>query len=68
MDKIEERLNLSGTMVYVMQLLKFLCTALALCHFIGTAYFFLAFCERYYLDEKDTWVDKMDYWEKPPLT
>lgn len=65
MDKIEERLNLTGNYVYFWQLGKLFCSALAMCHFVGTAYFFLAFCESYYLDEPNTWVDKIDYWDKP---
>ncbi|KRW99724.1 Cyclic nucleotide-binding protein [Pseudocohnilembus persalinus] len=66
LSKIEERMNLTGNMIYLWQLIKLMCTALALCHFVGTAYYFLAFCESYYLDYTDTWVDVIDFWDKPP--
>lgn len=43
-----------------------MCTSLALCHFVGVSYYFVAFCENYYLGEINTWVDKLNLWNKDP--
>lgn len=56
--KLEEKLNLSGNMVHIYELIKLLGNTLAMCHFVGTAYFFLAVCERDYLGETNTWIQK----------
>lgn len=62
-DKIEERMNLTGNMVYAWRLSKLMSSALALCHFVGTAYFFLAFMEKYYLNDNNNWVDLKGFWD-----
>lgn len=56
-------MNLTGNMVYAWRLSKLMSSALALCHFVGTAYFFLAFMEKYYLNDNNNWVDLKGFWD-----
>lgn len=54
--KLEEKLNLSGSMVHIYTLIKLMGNSLAMCHVVGTAYYFLAVCERDYLNETESWI------------
>lgn len=44
-DKLEEKMNLSGNTVHFYELVKLLGNTIALCHVVGTGYYFLARCE-----------------------
>lgn len=54
--KLEEKWSFSGNAQHFYELIKLMCKALAMCHIVGTAYFFLAICERDYLDYSDSWL------------
>ncbi|KRX08144.1 hypothetical protein PPERSA_01689 [Pseudocohnilembus persalinus] len=61
---IFDRMNLNGNMVYVWQLIKMVSTTLALCHFVGTAFFWIAVMEKFYLDQY-SWVEAQGFWDEP---
>lgn len=57
-DKLEEKMNLSGNAVHFYELIKLLGNTIALCHVVGTGYYFLARCEYDYLKIENTWIRK----------